>query len=241
MIKRLLKIALAIVAVLVLVIVGTIVYIDRSEIPSYPPGNVQLKVEVTPERVERGARTMQLLCAGCHLDNETGTLAGKPMEDLPAQFGWAHSANITRDPETGIGTWTDGELVYLLRTGVRRDGRYTPPWMVKLAKMSDEDVLDIIAFLRSDDPLVRPVKAKRPASKPSLLTKALSRVAFKPLPYPTARSWLPILPTRSSTAATSYRPAPCAFRVTPPTSPRSMTSCPSGRRGTWAAGTPCPT
>ena len=129
---------------------------------------------------------MQLLCAGCHLDNDTGTLAGKHMIDLPAQFGSAHSANITRDPETGIGTYTDGELAYLLRTGITRDGRYTPPWMVKLPNMADEDLLDVIAFLRSDDPLVRPVKVKRPASKPSLLTKVLCRVAFKPMPYPAA-------------------------------------------------------
>jgi mono/diheme cytochrome c family protein len=186
MAKRILKVALAIVVVLVLVVAGTLVYIDRSGIPHYPPGKVDLKVEITPERIERGRGTVQLLCAACHLDNDTASLAGKPMLDLPAQFGAAHSANITQDLETGIGAWTDGELAYLLRTGVTRDGRYTPPWMVKLPNMADEDLLSVIAFLRSDDPLVRPIKAKRPASKPSLFTKALCRVAFKPLPYPTA-------------------------------------------------------
>ena len=125
--KRILKIALGIVVVFVLVVAGTFFYIDRSGIPHYPPGHIGLKVEVTPERVERGGRTVQLLCAACHLDNDTASLAGKPMLDLPAQFGSAHSANITRDPETGIGAWTDGEIAYLLRTGIRRDGRYTPP------------------------------------------------------------------------------------------------------------------
>jgi mono/diheme cytochrome c family protein len=184
--KRLLKIAFGIVVALVVIVLGVLIYIDRSGIPHYPPGKVELTVDVTPERVERGGHTVQLLCAACHLDNATASLAGKPMLDVPAQFGSAHSANITRDPETGIGTWTDGELAYLLRTGVRRDGRYTPPWMVKLPNMADEDLKDVIAYLRSDDPLVRPIKAKRPLSKPSLLTKVLSHVAFKPLPYPTA-------------------------------------------------------
>ena len=184
--KRILKIALGIVLTVVLVVAGALLYINASGIPHYPPGKVSLKVDVTPERVERGRRTVQLLCAACHLDNATSSLAGKPMPDLPRQFGTSHSANITSDPETGIGTWTDGELAYLLRTGVRRDGRYTPPWMVKLPLMADEDVLDVIAFLRSDDPLVRPIKAKRPACEPSLFTKVLSRVAFKPVPYPTA-------------------------------------------------------
>jgi mono/diheme cytochrome c family protein len=185
MLKRLLKIALGIVVVLVVIVGGVLVYIDRSGLPYYSPRKPELKVDVTPERVERGRRTVQLLCAGCHLDNATSSLAGKPMVDLPAQFGAAHSANITRETEAGIGAWTDGEIAYLLRTGVRRDGRYTPPWMVKLPNMADEDLLDVIAFLRSDDPLVRPIKAKRPACEPSLLTKVLSRVAFKPLPYPT--------------------------------------------------------
>jgi mono/diheme cytochrome c family protein len=184
--KRVLKIVLGFAVVLVLVVAGALAYIDWSGIPHYAPGKIDLKVEVTPERVEQGRRTVQTLCAGCHLDNETSTLAGKPMPDVPRQFGSAHSANITRDPETGIGTWTDGEIAYLLRTGVRRDGRYTPPWMVKLPNMADEDLLSVIAFLRSDDPLVRPVKAQRPPSRPSLLTKVLSRVAFKPLPYPAA-------------------------------------------------------
>jgi mono/diheme cytochrome c family protein len=184
--KRILKIALGIAISFVLIVAGALAYIDWSGIPYYPPGKIELKVDVTPERVERGRRTAQLLCASCHLDNDTSSLAGKPMADTPAQFGTSHSANITRDPETGIGAWTDGEIAYLLRTGVRRDGRYTPPWMVKLPKMADEDLLDVIAFLRSDDALVRPIKAKRPPCKPSLLTKVLSRVAFKPLPYPTA-------------------------------------------------------
>jgi len=185
-VKRLLKIAFGIVVVLVLVVAGTLLYIDRSGLPRYPPGTIELKVDVTPERVEGGRRTVQLLCASCHLDNDTASLAGKPMPDLPPQFGSAHSANITGDPETGIGAWTDGELAYLLRTGVKRDGQYAPPWMVKLPSMADEDLKDVIAFLRSDDPLVRPIKAKRPPSRPSLFSKVLCRLAFKPLPYPKA-------------------------------------------------------
>jgi mono/diheme cytochrome c family protein len=184
MVKKVLRVAGGLIGLLFVVVAGAAVYLDRSGIPRYPPGRVALKVEVTAERVERGRRTAEMLCVACHLDNDTSSLAGKPMPDVPAQFGKSHSANITRDPETGIGTWTDGEIAYLLRTGVTRDGRYTPPWMVKAPNMADEDLKDVIAFLRSDDPLVRPVKAKRPPSEPSLFTKFLCRVAFKPLPYP---------------------------------------------------------
>lgn len=184
--KRLFKLAVGIVLAVVLVVAAALLYIGSTDVPRYAPGHVELKVDVTPERVVRGRHTVQLLCASCHLDNDTATLAGRPMLDVPPQFGTAHTANITGDAETGIGGWTDGELAYLLRTGVTRDGRYTPPWMVKLPIMADDDLIDVIAFLRSDDPLVRPIHAKRPASKPSLLTKVLCRVAFKPLPYPKA-------------------------------------------------------
>jgi mono/diheme cytochrome c family protein len=125
-----------------------------------------------------------MLCVACHFDSGTGGLTGKQMVDTPAQFGASFSRNITAHPTKGIGSWTDGELAYLLRTGIARDGRYTPPWMIKMPLLSDEDLKDVIAFLRSDDPLVQARDTKDRPSHPSFLTKALCRVAFKPHPYP---------------------------------------------------------
>ena len=56
---------------------------------------------------------------------------------------------------------------------------------VKLPLMSDEDLHSVVAFLRSDDPMVAPVSADPPGkTQPSFLTKALSHAVFKPLPYP---------------------------------------------------------
>jgi mono/diheme cytochrome c family protein len=182
--KALLKVVGGLLAVLVVVIAGIALYIDRSGIPRYTPGKVQLKVDVTPDGVARGKRTLVMLCAGCHLDPATGALSGKHLADMPAQFGTVSSANITKDPQHGIGAWTDGEIAYLLRTGIAKNGRYTPPWMVKLPHMSDADLADLIAFLRSDDPLVRPVAKDTSVAQPSFLTKFLARVAFRPLPYP---------------------------------------------------------
>src|SRR5262245_45893101 len=182
--KKALKLLGLALLVVILVAGGAAAYIAVTDIPRYAPGNVQLEVEVTPERVARGRRSTQMLCIGCHLDNDTGKLSGHRMPDLPPQFGVAYSANITQDKDTGIGTWTDGEIAYVLRTGIKRDGSYAPPWMVKLPNLADEDIADIIAFLRSDDPLVAPVQHKAPPSEPSFFTKFLCRVAFKPLPWP---------------------------------------------------------
>lgn len=181
--KALKILGLALLAI-VLLLGGAAAYIAASGIPRYTPKKVELTVDVTPERVARGRRTADMLCVACHMDADTGKLSGHRMPDVPPQFGVAYSANITRDKENGIGAWTDGEIAYLLRTGVKRDGSYAPPWMVKLPNLADEDLKDIIAFLRSDDPLLEPVAHKPPPSEPTFFTKFLCRVAFKPLPWP---------------------------------------------------------
>jgi Cytochrome C oxidase, cbb3-type, subunit III len=182
--KKALKILGSIFVLLVLVLAGVALYIQTTGLPRYPKPPLVLEVKATPERVARGARLAKMLCVGCHYDPTTRVLSGRRMPDVPPEFGVICSANITRDPAHGIASWTDGEIAWLLRTGIRRDGRYVPPYMVKLPHASDEDVASIIAFLRSDDPLVAPNPAPTHVPEVSFLTKVLSRVAFKPFPYP---------------------------------------------------------
>jgi mono/diheme cytochrome c family protein len=183
--KKVVKVVGSILGILALVAAGAAAYIQVRGLPRYTKPTLVLEVKATPERVERGARLAKMLCVGCHYDPATRVLSGRRMADVPPEFGVIYSANITRDPAHGIASWSDGEIAYLLRTGIRRDGRYTPPYMVKLPHASDEDILSIIAFLRSDDPLVAPNPAPTRVPEVSFLTKVLSRVAFKPFPYPT--------------------------------------------------------
>jgi hypothetical protein len=151
------------------------IYIAITGIPRYPPGNLNLKVETSEAKVERGRKFASMLCVDCHLDPSTGKLTGKRLADVSTVFGVAFSKNITRDPEYGIGSWSDGQLAYLLRTGITRTGRYAPPWMPKYPHMSDEDLESVIAFLRSDDPVTAPAAVNPPGiSKPSFLTKLLT-------------------------------------------------------------------
>jgi mono/diheme cytochrome c family protein len=104
------------------------------------------------------------------------------LKELPPEFGEISSRNITQNKQVGIGDWTDGEIYYLLRTGIKRDGQYIPPYMAKFPNASEEDIYSIIAWLRSDKFCVQPSTTEASESKPSFLTKFLSRVAFKPLP-----------------------------------------------------------
>src|SRR5215467_5362890 len=170
----------------VIALAGTLaIYIAITGIPRYAPGSVSLKVETSEAKVERGRKFASMLCVGCHLDPSTGKLTGKRLADLPTVFGVAFSKNITRDPVYVIGSWSDGQLAYLLRTGIRRTGQYAPPWMPKYPHMSDEDLESVIAFLRSDDPLTAPAAVNPPGvSKPSFFAKLLTHLIFKPLPYP---------------------------------------------------------
>ncbi len=161
-------------------------YVAATGIPHYPTKKVDLHVEVTPARVARGKELALALCSDCHKNPVTRQLTGHLMADAPPEFGRLYSKNITRDPAKGIGSRSDGELAFLLRTGIRWDGQYIPPYMARLPNMADEDIASVIAFLRSDDDLVRPNGADAEPTQPSLLVKFLSHVAFFPAPYPSA-------------------------------------------------------
>jgi cytochrome c2 len=179
--RKFFKIAGAILGIILLVVICFILYIYIDGIPKYIPGNITMKVEVTPERVAKGQKIASMLCIECH-KNKDGILTGKYLNELPKEFGTINSRNITNDPTIGIGSWTDGELYYLLRTGIAKDGHYIPPYMVKFPLAADEDIKSVIAFLRSNEKCVQANGEEPVPSSPSLLVKFLSHVAWKPLP-----------------------------------------------------------
>ncbi len=182
--KRFFKILGFILLLIILIVGGFLAYVQIDGIPRYKTQPVEMKVEITPQRVARGKAISSMLCKECHLDEKTGRLTGHRLPDLPAEFGPAYSRNITQDSQYGIGSWTDGQIAYLLRTGIKRDGKYSPPWMIKLPRISDEDIYSIIAYLRSDDSLVQAAPVPNHESEPTFLVKFLCHVAFKPFAYP---------------------------------------------------------
>ena len=165
--------------------------INLRGIPSYEVNIPDYELQSDSAAVERGKKLTLTLCAGCHRDPETGQLTGTQMKDAPAEFGTIYSQNITQDKEYGIGDWTPAELMYLLRTGIKRDGQYSPPYMAKLPLMADDDINAIIAFLKSDDPLVAPVNKADQPSEVGFLTKLLCNIAWKPFPLPESRIEMP--------------------------------------------------
>ncbi|MFO0673436.1 MAG: c-type cytochrome [Polyangiaceae bacterium] len=183
--KRALKIAGRIGAVLVGSVAAFAAYVAIDGVPRYaPPPIPELHVEATPERLARGKELVTLTCAACHTNAETHRMTGRFMSDL-TDFGPVYSKNVTHHPDKGIGRMSDGELAVILRTGLKADGTYLPPWMVKFPHLSDEDLQSIIAFMRSDDPSVAADPTDPPGkSQPNFLGKVLAHTVLKPLPMP---------------------------------------------------------
>lgn len=187
--QRFFKILGLVLGVLLLLIICGASYIAIKGVPTYktdyPSDLITLKVQRDSVSIERGAKIATLLCNECH-KGQDGKLTGNILPDLPKEFGTVASYNITHDPDNGIGNWTDGELYYFLRTGIRKNGSWAPPFMPKFPLMADADVYAIIAWLRSDDPALAADKREYPPNQYNFLVKFLSNVAFTPPPLPAA-------------------------------------------------------
>lgn len=185
--KRALKIIGLLFGVLLLLVICFAIFIAVKGIPTFevqiPSAIAALQVPRDSARLDRGAKIASLLCNECHRGAD-GRLTGQVLPDLPDEFGTLASYNITQDPVHGIGAWTDGELYYFLRTGLRKDGTWAPPYMPKFPLMADEDLYSVIAWLRSDDPSLAADPRENPPNKPNFLVKFLSNVVFKPSPLP---------------------------------------------------------
>jgi mono/diheme cytochrome c family protein len=120
------------------------------------------KFEVTPQRLERGRYIFNALsgCVDCHSPHDLGSPdhpvkmdmqgAGEvmPFDDLP---GRVVAPNLTPDPQTGAGTWTDDELARAIREGIGNDGRTLFPMMPygHYRTMSDDDLASLVVYIRS--------------------------------------------------------------------------------------------
>ena len=199
--KRALRIVLVALAALVVVIavaVGlAVLSAERAFTRHWDVTAPAIAAASSPDGIARGRHLFQMVCAGCHLD-EHGRAAGKFMDDVPAFLGAFYPANITSDRKHGIGAFADRDLVRLLRTGVKRDGRIAGV-MPRFTGLSDDDVAALLGYLRSDDPIFAPVPASQPPVKPTVVGKLILRfiVGADPAPAPAG----PVAaPARAATA-----------------------------------------
>jgi mono/diheme cytochrome c family protein len=129
------------------------------------------RIEATPERLARGRYLVNNVaaCFHCHsehnfTDPEYPMVEGKMGAgwELPIpELGHVIAPNITPDPETGIGAWTDAEIIAAIREGRSRRGGVLAPVMpyYRYAGMADRDVADLVAYLRTLPAVRRPNQA----------------------------------------------------------------------------------
>ena len=111
------------------------------------------------EAVKRGAYIFHAAgCKACHTDikKKGPPLAGGRAIGTP--FGVFFGPNITPDPVTGIGEWSDGDFIRALRSGVSPDGDHYYPVFpyTSFTKMTDRDMLDLKAYIFSLPPVNKP-------------------------------------------------------------------------------------
>lgn len=93
---------------------------------------------------------------GCHTPEKGPIGAGGVAIETP--FGTFYSTNVTPDREHGIGAWSDAEIARAIRSGLLRDGSVEAPVMpyFAYAGMADDDLRDLIAYLRTLPPAAQP-------------------------------------------------------------------------------------
>ena len=115
------------------------------------------------QQIERGRYLVTIGgCTDCHTP---GHFLGKP--DMTRMLGGSevgfeipglgvfYGPNLTPDPETGLGKWSEADIVKAIQTGVRPDGRGLVPIMPwpAFAKLTKSDAEAVAAYLKSLPPV----------------------------------------------------------------------------------------
>ena len=130
-----------------------------------------MQLDVTDEvLVARGRYVVEHVaaCVGCHTQrNPTdhaellaprfsgGNVLSDELEDFPGKLV---SSNLTPHKETGLGAWTDGEIMRAIREGVNKEEETLFPMMPygNYRTMSDNDAKAVVAYLKTLEPAPRP-------------------------------------------------------------------------------------
>lgn len=147
------RIVLGLLGLAIIAVIGIFVLAWKPAIDEIPP---PASGAFAPELVARGEVLAGAgYCATCHTAAGGRPYAGRlPMD---TGFGTIYSTNITPDPQTGIGHWSEQAFARALREGVARDGSQLFPALPyqHFALVTDEDVKALYAYLMTRAPVVQ--------------------------------------------------------------------------------------
>lgn len=128
------------------------------------PSTTKLGARMSPGPYDEIARGRYLVragdCAACHTAQNGAPFAGG--RAVPTPFGTIYSSNITPDPDTGIGRWSDADFYRAMHEGIDRLGHhlypaFPYPWYTRVSR---DDVLAIKAYLDT----LAPVRQATPSN-----------------------------------------------------------------------------
>lgn len=175
--KKLIKALKWIGIVLLVFIIGFVVFVLIRSNRTYDAPYPEITASTDPGVIARGEYLVYgpAHCVDCHapISEFSNVRMGKKVPlsggmDFVIPPGIVHSPNITPDPETGIGSYTDGEIARAMRYGIKRDGSPLVDFM-PFYDLNDKDLTAIISYLRS----ISPVKNKRPDNEWNFMGKAI--------------------------------------------------------------------
>jgi mono/diheme cytochrome c family protein len=123
------------------------------------------RAQEAPRTVARGEYLAKLMgCPACHSPDPARPYAGGLTSQEPT--GPWRSSNLTPHAVTGIGGWTDAQIIAAIRDGVRPDGRVLHPIMPYryYRRLTDADASALVAFLRSLAPIDHAIAPAPPLS-----------------------------------------------------------------------------
>ena len=155
------------------------------------------RFQSTPERMARGQYLVENLgCFDCHGEHDwkkhdaplvEGTrgagYAAFPLVGLPGRIV---PSNITPDPETGAGHWSDDQLARAIREGIGHDGRALFPLMPypRFRSLSDEDLASVVVYIRSIPPVHKALPATEIIFPVKYLIRSVPQPVTQPVPQP---------------------------------------------------------
>jgi len=155
-----------------------------------------ISIDQTPERLARGEYLVENVagCNDCHSLRDwnlymapvkagTHGAGGEVFNEAMGAPGVIYAPNIT---PAALSSWTDGELVRAITSGVSRDGTPLFPIMPypNYARMSKEDIYSIVAYLRTLKPIENKVPKRKLNFPMNLIVRTIPKQAeFGELPY----------------------------------------------------------
>jgi mono/diheme cytochrome c family protein len=189
--RKKIRLALAATGGVVTLSIGVLaVYVARTWDRAWNAPLPAIHRSTDPEVIRRGEYLVNgpAHCVLCHSDSidtaERLLEEGRPVPLVGgARFaapplGVVYARNLTPDPETGIGRYSDEQIARVLRWSVRPNGRAMVQLLMPFDGMSDADLTAIISYLW----VQAPVRHEVPADHFTLMGKVVKSLApvFKP-------------------------------------------------------------